>query len=97
MKGSIEKVDKAKSFISKPRVQKNNAFKGTPFVKPNFVDFRSHLIRLSKGKTYCSNRKTNDFVREDYVDKFGTYIISSCKSTALNKHRPKSKWVPKSV
>ena len=97
MKGSTEKVDKTKSFVSKPIVQKSNAFEGTPFVKPNFVYPQNHPIRLSKRKTYCSNRKTNDFVREDYVDKFGTYIISSYKSTACNKHGPKSNWVPKSV
>jgi hypothetical protein len=97
IKGSTERVEQAKSFLSQPKFPKNNNIQSSSFVKPRMVYSRNNLIRLSPKNTYCSFWDSNDFVQEDFDDRFGIYRVSSCKSTTRNKQGPKFRWVPKVV
>ena len=97
IKGSTEGVEKSKLFVPKPMFQKNNNFQSSSFVKRRLVYSRNNLIRLSPKNTYCSFWDSNDFVQEDFDDRFGIYRVSSYKSTTPNKQGPKFRWVPKVV
>ena len=97
IKGSTEGVEKSKLFVPKPMSQKNNNFQSSSFVKPRLVYSRNNLIRLSPKNTYCSFWDSNDFVQEDFDDRFGIYRVSSYKSITPNKQGPKFHWVPKVV
>ena len=97
IKGSTERVEKSKSFVPKPKFQKSNNFKRNSFVHPGMVYSQDKPTRLSQKKSYCSFWKTNDFLQEEFDNRFGTYRISIYKPTTLNKQGPKFRWVPKSL
>ena len=97
VKGVTEKVNKDKSFVPKPGVQKNNVFIAKSFGKLDFVYSVNHLIRLSQKKICCSYCGINDFIKKEYVDSwYGSYNVSNYKPTTPNQRGHKFRWVPKS-